>query len=192
MIDHPDITAGILVGGRGRRMGYIDKAQLTRTDGRSYLQHLVSELRPCVAEILLLGRDDQRFTQAKFPLIADRLPDTGPMSGLESLLSYSVTPWGLLVACDMPAFDARLVSLLARARDDAAEVIVPESQGRCHPVCALYRSELGDAVTVEIDAGRLALQDFLKQRAVCAVSVPADLEGALLNVNHPQDLARPD
>jgi molybdopterin-guanine dinucleotide biosynthesis protein A len=179
-VTYPEITAGILVGGRGERMGGRDKARLPRPGGGTFLEHLVQQLRDLVGEIVLLGRADQSYPEVPCRLLVDRVPGAGPLAGLDTLLASGAS-WGLLVACDLGAFDADLVDLLAAGRG-SRPVVVPHTN-RSHWTCALYAAELAPEVGRALGGGELALHQLAGRAGFTAVEIPKRLRAALTNTN---------
>lgn len=185
---YPDITAGILVGGRGVRLGGVDKARLRRADERSYLQHIVGSLTGLVGEVVLLGRSEQRYAEVDCRLLADQRDSAGPLAGLESLLLADSAPWVLLLACDLPRFDSGLVHALAAERDADLLAVVAQTRRGLEPTCALYAAALHDQVSAALDAGERALHRLVERIPHRRVAMAGELESALTNVNLPQDL----
>jgi len=140
-------SAWILAGGAGRRIG-MPKA-LLRLDGRSLLARTVRTVRHCGLPATVLGPADLRplLERDGLPLVRvlpDLVPGRGPLPALASALQHSRTEWILLVACDYPRLDPRLLRLLLDAAPHSrADAILPTSpQGRLQPLCALYRTRL--------------------------------------------------
>ena len=65
-----------------------DKALLP-VAGRSLIEHLVDQLRPHFAEILVSANDPERYAFLGLKVVADRHPDVGPMEAVASALEQS-------------------------------------------------------------------------------------------------------
>lgn len=187
---HPDIFAGILVGGRGKRLGGRDKARLQRPDGTTFLQHIVDTVRPQVQSILLAGRADQSYDEYSVPLVPDMYLDAGPLAGLSALLTAAPAPWCFLVACDLGNFDAAVLDLLVDARTGGEEIIAPVSGRGVEPTCALYATSLALDVRMRLDQGERALHRLIAATPHARVALPPTLEATFVNVNEPADLRR--
>lgn len=95
------LSAVILAGGQGARMGGRDKARLRR--GRaSLLEHLVAQLRPLTAEIIIVRRRPR--SPLRLPgdcrLAWDRQAGNGPVAGLEAGLRRARRAWCLCLPVD--------------------------------------------------------------------------------------------
>ena len=125
------------------------------------------------------------------PIVVDRHPGRGPLSGLLSTLPYVREPWVFVTAGDAPAVTAAVATELAFAWKPGDEAIVPENAaGRLEPLCALYeraafldaapavlRASGGVAAVVEhLQAKRVRLSD---ERVFASVNTPADRRALL-------------
>ena len=185
---YPDIYAAILIGGRGRRLGGRDKTQLPALGGKTTLARIVEELSGNVATVAVVGRRDQSVAESASTYIADGRSECGPLAGLESALRWDAQPWCFLLACDMPAFDMKILRKLAEARGSGAGAIVPRSTRGIEPTCALYHRDALSTVSAHLDGGRLALRALLDAVTVTYVDFDEQLSAALRNVNTPDDL----
>ena len=184
----PDICAGILVGGRGRRLGGVDKARLTN-QGRSFVAILVERLRSELVHLALLGRTDQKYDEVDCPLWPDAKPDSGPLGGLVTLLNNTPVDWVFLLACDMPSFDVSLLLALADARTEATDVVVPEHNGRLHCTAALYHRRILPLASGRLQSGGLSMRELVGALKAVHLPVTAALATTLANVNRPGDHA---
>lgn len=198
-----ELCAGVLVGGRGRRLGGIDKSLLQRADGRTTLDGILAlfdQIRvvadqPAIrVPTVVLGRPEQTPARPQRDFRRDRQPDVGPLGGLEQLLRWGGErgrPWCMLVACDMPAFSPAIVQRLWLARSPGARAVVPQTaDDTAHYTAALYHRELLAPLTDFLDGGGRAMYRFLRGLPLPQVlevecSAHAD---SLVNINRPEDL----
>ncbi|MDL2284276.1 molybdenum cofactor guanylyltransferase MobA [Oxalobacter sp. OttesenSCG-928-P03] len=110
------ITGIVLAGGRGTRMGDIDKGlQLFR--GQPLFLHATARLLPQVSALLVnANRNPESYARAGFPVIADEYAAFGgPLAGFATGLKHCHTPWLVTVPCDSPFFPETLVTELGKA-----------------------------------------------------------------------------
>lgn len=139
------ITAIVLAGGRGRRMGETDKG-LTPLCGRPLVSWVLDRVTPQVDEtIISANRNLARYRAFGHEVLADELPDyAGPLAGLHRALAVISRPLWLCVPCDTPFLPTDLVSnLLAALLAGKADVAVPVVDGHRQPAICLGRAELG-------------------------------------------------
>jgi molybdopterin-guanine dinucleotide biosynthesis protein A len=108
------LVMGIFVGGRGRRMGGVQKGLLIAPDtGETLVARLLRLGREAGHEVVLLGAAELGADAAGALQLADAAPGVGPLAGLQSLLGYAGSRDALCLACDMPFVSADLLARLA-------------------------------------------------------------------------------
>ena len=102
-IDHKDITAVILAGGQGRRMGGQDKG-LIEFDGKPLAAILVEKLSQQGVDIIInANRNHDQYQKLGFPVISDTLEDyQGPLAGFASAMAAVNSQFILTLPCDGP------------------------------------------------------------------------------------------
>ena len=113
-----DITGIVLAGGRGSRMGGVDKG-LQNHRGLPLALHALLRLQPQVgATMLNANRNLGAYEAMGVPVWPDDHADfAGPLAGMLVGLAHCDTPWLVTVPCDTPNFPADLVERLAAAAD---------------------------------------------------------------------------
>ena len=188
-------VAGVLLaGGLSRRMGGGDK-NLRLLGGRPVLAHVIERVRPQVAALALNANGDpKRFADYGLPVVADTVEGfAGPLAGVLAGLDWAgeAAPrcaWLLSAPTDAPFLPTDLVRrLLDRAR--GAEVVVAASDGRSHPVAALWSVSLREPLWNALARGIRKVEDFTRDRHVGMAEFPADPVDPFFNLNRPEDLA---
>ena len=122
MIDPDDITGLILAGGRGSRMGGVDKG-LQAHLGMPLAMHALLRLAPQVGQVMInANRNLSAYESMGAPVWPDALPDyPGPLAGFLAGLEHCATPLLATAPCDSPLFPTDLVARLGERleRDDA-------------------------------------------------------------------------
>jgi len=193
----PPTVGAILAGGLARRMGGGDKP-LRTIGGRTVLARIVGRVTPQVARLILNANDDpRRFDGFRLPVVADSLPDhPGPLAGVLAALDWTAAAdpsiaWVVTAPGDAPFVPRDLVARLHAARSGRGAMFAcAASQGRTHPVIALWpvaiRDELRRAVAAQ---GIRKIDLFTERRGGCAVAEwPTNPVDPFFNVNTPEDL----
>lgn len=187
------LTAAVLAGGASSRMGR-DKATLL-LGGVPLLKLSANRAAACADEVLVVGREGfPGLSGVRF--VPDcRGLDGSPsaMRGLHAALTHAAEDCVLLLACDMPFWDAGLVRHMKELSEDA-DVVVPRPGGRYEPLCAIYRTALASRAEALLAEGRLKLRFLLEERGVQVRTVedgdyPFE-ENAFFNINAPEDYRR--
>lgn len=203
-----DITGCVLAGGRGMRMGGIDKG-LQPFLGQPLAGHALSRLAPQVGHLMLnANRHAEAYAQLGAPYGAPVWPDAepdypGPLAGFLSGLTHCQTPWLVCVPCDTPLFPQDLVQRLAQAalaQQPAADIVVAhgwersldtdQSRLRAQPVFCLMRSSLRDSLQSFIRSGGRKIDAWTGQHR-CATALfdrADDSPLAFANANTQQEL----
>jgi molybdopterin-guanine dinucleotide biosynthesis protein A len=192
-----DITGLLLAGGRGTRMGGIDKG-LQLFQGEPLALHAIRRLRPQVGALLVnANRNRAAYEAFGAPVWPDSVADyPGPLAGFLSGLEHCATPWLLTVPCDTPLFPLDLAARLAQAAAAAdAEIAMaaapdPEDKeggktARAQPVFSLLRADLRDSLRRYIDGGGRKVHAWTAQHRTVLVPFerPGDAPGAFFNLN---------
>ena len=194
MIDSQDITGLVLAGGRGSRMGGVDKG-LQNLHCMPMALHALMRLQPQVGAMLInANRNLAAYESFGVPVWPDALPDfPGPLAGFMAGLEHCETPWLVTVPCDTPRFPDDLVARLAAAADEAgADVAMPitEEDGRpqVQPVFCLMKASLLESLVRFTGEGGRKIDRWTAQHR--CVEVPFDDAEAFFNANTLADLRR--
>lgn len=146
-------SLGILAGGRGLRLGGVDKAAV-QVRGASLLERVLDAAGGGFAEILVShNRPDTppRVRLADSPLryVADeRAAGEGPLAGLDALLQACRSPWLLTLPVDLAHPTRSLVEALM-----AGDGAVARDADGLQPLAAMW----------PVDAAREAIREALRQ-----------------------------
>ena len=196
MIHPRDITALILAGGRGSRMGGVDKG-LQTFNGMPLALHTLMRLQMqeghLVSQVLInANRNLSAYESFGVPVWPDSLADyAGPLAGFMTGLEHCETPYLLTVPCDTPLFPldlaARLAEALAREDAEIAMAAAREEDGqlRTQPVFCLMRIELMESLVRFTHEGGRKIDAWTAQHptAIVPFDAPGDAPRAFFNAN---------
>jgi molybdopterin-guanine dinucleotide biosynthesis protein A len=185
-----DITAAILAGGRGARLGGVDKG-LEELAGRPLVAHIIAALKPqCGTLLINANRNQPLYAAFGYPVVADDSGEfLGPLAGMLSVLRAAQTRYVLCVPCDAPLLPADLTARLWQAlMDKQAQASVARSADGLQPVYALLDTALADHLHNYLNSGARKTADWL--RAVAAAEADfSDCPAMFLNMNTAADRA---
>ena len=192
MIDPSDITAVVLAGGRGSRMGGVDKG-LQNFNGMPLALYTLMRLQPQVGQLMVIAnRNLAAYEAFGAPVWPDGLSDyAGPLAGFQTALERCETQWLLTAPCDTPLFPADLAQRLARAAGEAgAEIAMAaareeDGQLRPQPVFCLMRHELLESLVQYTGNGGRKIDTWTAQHRTIVVpfDAPGDDPRAFFNAN---------
>lgn len=193
-----DITAIILAGGRGSRMGGVDKGLQTFM-GMPLALHTLTRLQMSggVGEVMVsANRNLTDYEAFGVPAWPDGLADyAGPLAGFLTGLAHCKTPYLLTVPCDTPLLPLDLAQRLAAALEaadaDIAMAAAPEvgknghMQVRAQPVFCLLRVGLRESLVRFTQEGGRKIDAWtaLHHTAVVPFDHPGDNPQAFFNTN---------
>jgi molybdenum cofactor guanylyltransferase len=195
-IEPQDITGLILAGGRGSRMGGVDKG-LQNFNGIPLALHTLMRLGPQVETVMVnANRNLSAYESFGASVWPDASADfAGPLSGFLVGLERAETTYVLTVPCDTPRLPLdlaeRLSQALIRENAEIAMAAAPETKAdgsteiRTQPVFCLMKIELSESLVKFTHAGGRKIDTWTAQHNTVVVpfDAPGDDPLAFANVN---------
>ena len=128
------VIAGILSGGGSRRFGS-DKACAV-WGGKSLLEWTIHNASCITDDINILTKTPEPYRFTGCSIIKDIRSISTPISGILSIMPY-VGDWLLLLACDIPFFEKKVLEFLWERRDSEKATVI-HVNGKYQPFLALY------------------------------------------------------
>ena len=185
------VTGLVLAGGRGSRMGGIDKG-LADLAGRPMVAHVIDRLRPQVDGIILnANRHIDAYQAFGFPVVEDTGSDyPGPLAGFAAGLAAAPTPLVVTVPCDCPLLPADLVPRLrAVGAETGADIVSAHDGHRLQPVFTLLRRDLLDSLESFMAEGERKIDRWFARHHAATADF-GDQTAAFENINRPDDRER--
>lgn len=188
------ITAVILAGGRGSRMGGADKG-MQNFNGIPLALHTLLRLSPQVGDVMINANRNlaayESFGVSVWPDMTSMGDYAGPLAGFMTGLEHCETPYMLTVPCDTPLFPHDLVARLADALEqqsaDFAVASAPEEDGqsRPQPVFCLMGTHMLESLHRFTQGGGRKIDAWTAQHKVVHVpfNLPGDDAKAFFNAN---------
>ncbi len=198
------VTGLVLAGGRGTRMGRVDKG-LQPFRGSTLVAHVLARLAPQVASVAVNANRNLPQYQAvagAAPVLPDFIDGfAGPLAGLQIGLQFCPTEMLLTAPCDSPFFPLDLAERLQAAMEaegaDLAMAVTmerdPEQPDAApyrqpHPVFSLMKASVLPQLDAYLDTGARRMEGFFKSLRVAEVLF--DDSAAFGNINTLEDLQR--
>jgi len=183
----------ILCGGKSSRMG-LPKATLP-FGNELMLQRVHRLLSEVVQPIVVVAAEDQALPElpAGALFARDERPNRGPLEGLLAGMRIMQSRCDLVyvTSCDVPllqtGFVRQLLSLAA-----GYDAVAPQEGEFCHPLSAVYRTNLVGKIETQLASDQLRPQTLLHQLSTRFVPI-AELRASdpellsLCNLNEPSD-----
>lgn len=186
-----DITGVILAGGRGTRMGGVDKG-LVKLDGKPLIEHVLQRLQPQVPHIIIsANRNLDAYARYGFELISDEAEsiDAGPLAGILSGLIHATTEYIVTVPCDAPRLPQDLVArLLMQLQRDRSHACMAHDGRRAQPMFALLHTSLQEDARRALRAGEYKVGLWLKNWRSSSADF-SDCAERFINLNTAENIA---
>lgn len=193
-MDSSQITGLILAGGRGTRMGTVDKGLQMFRDAPMAL-HVLMRLSPQVGYIMINANQNIAPYEAfGVPVWQDDMQGyPGPLAGLQTGLIHCETDYLVTAPCDSPFLPKDLVERLADGLEqnnaDIAVAVTGAGETRqAHPVFCLVKASLLPHLTLYLQEGGRKFDKWYSSLAVAEVHF--NDEDAFRNINTLDDLRK--
>lgn len=187
MIDKNKITGIILAGGKSSRMGF-DKG-LADVNGNKMIELVYAALLQVTDDVMIIANTNA-YDYLQLPVYKDIFEDKGPIAGIYTGLSHSTTQKNLIVACDMPFVNHKLLQRMLEYGNNY-EIVVPSVNGQMEPLCGFYKKEIAEQLKEIIEMNILSVHkaiEFFDYHTMAVNDTEAMENNPFANLNRPEDL----
>jgi len=171
LISKQNITALILAGGKGRRLGGQDKG-LVYYQGKPLIEHLIERIQPQVENILInANRNQETYANYGYPVIQDELSNyQGPLAGFATAMKVASTSHIITMPCDGPLLPddlvSRMLTVLGDTSDTQETLVVAHNGERLQPVYALIPINLVNSLEKFLEEGNRKIDLWYAQHTM--------------------------
>jgi molybdenum cofactor guanylyltransferase len=183
-----NITFVILAGGRGTRVGGIDKG-LMLWQNKPLIEHILSSLPETSPILINANRNMDKYQQYGYPVVQDTLIDyQGPLAGMLSAMLQCQTEYMLCIPCDSPQppqqLAERLLECMRTANQSAA---ICHDGHRLQPLFVLMSRSIQPQLEAWLSSGQRKAELFFvaTNAAICDFS---DQPQCFHNFNTTEDM----
>jgi len=161
------ITGVILAGGQSSRMGQ-NKA-LMALGGKRLVDRVVEVMGEVFRDLLMVTNTPEVYADLGIPMVRDVWPEKGSLGGVYSAIYHVITPYCLVVACDMPFLNAAVLRYLITQMADY-DVIIPDVLDELQTLHAIYSKACLQPIERRLEANRLRIVGFFPDVRVRTVT----------------------
>lgn len=169
MTETATVAAAVLAGGSSTRMGR-DKALLPFR-GRPLLQVVLDRVSVVFRDPFVVCNTPDRYPFLKCPVVPDRFPGKGPLSGIDAALHRADAPFVFVCGCDMPFLSEPLLRMLVGKVGKGVDLVLPSGPDGVEPLCAIWGRAALPAVERALAEDRLSLFELAEILSVQRVTV---------------------
>ncbi len=190
-----EMTAIVLAGGKSLRLGRSKALEIT--GGKSLIERVIEQLRQLSSQILIATSREQVDLPVsdEVEILVDILPGKGPLGGIYAGLLASQSSHSIVVACDMPFLNTKLLRYLVGLSRGFDAVVPRLSKGKAEPLHAIYSRTCINIIRAQLERDQLQVESFFDkvrvryvEQAECQRLDPQLL--SFFNVNYQSDLDR--
>jgi molybdopterin-guanine dinucleotide biosynthesis protein A len=184
------VTGLILAGGKGSRMGGVDKG-LQAFRGKRLVDHVYERLAPQVGGVIInANQNHEEYKTFGVRVVSDAIGGfAGPLAGFHAGLSISKRPFLASVPCDSPFLPVDLIERLYQRIDESgAELAVAKTGDQPHPVFSLMRRGVLDHLAEFLKGGGRKIDAWYATLSVIEVAFDDEAE-AFSNFNTLEELS---
>lgn len=151
------IVGIVLSGGKSKRMG--QEKGLVKYRSKALIEYAIDTLKPLCHEMVISTANND-YTYLGLPLIADEIPDCGPIGGISTCIKAVEADIYLVISCDTPHLPTQLFTdLVAQLKDKA--IIPIDETGRKQPLTACYASSASSFFHEALESRELKMMSLL-------------------------------
>jgi molybdopterin-guanine dinucleotide biosynthesis protein A len=161
-----EVTAIILAGGKNLRLGR-DKT-LEIIGGKSLIERVLERLKPLTNQIIIVTSTKPFNLPFAFKIktTMDAYPGKGPLGGIYSGLLASQSTYNIIVACDMPFLNTRLLRYMLELSSNFDAVIPRLEESMIEPLHAVYSRSCLEKMGKKLEHNQLSVHSFLENMHV--------------------------
>ena len=183
------VSGIVLAGGKGSRMGGVDKG-LQPLRGKPMVAWAIARLKPQVEEIVINANQNLEIYAAfGYRVVSDEIGGfAGPLAGLHAGLSAATHPLAATVPCDSPFLPADLVLRLKGSLGDG-DLAVAKTGDQPHPVFVLLKTSLKRNLEAFLRGGGRKIDAWYASLKVVEVAFDDEAD-AFRNINTLDELGK--
>ena len=190
---YSNLTAIILAGGHGSRMGGLDKG-LVPLNNNPLISYAINGVIQHVSEIMIsANRSVSQYQQFGYKVIKDEITGgLGPLAGIYTGLLNCKTEYLISIPCDTPFLPGNLTTNLINSVDEKncngaiPYTKLPNEKKLFHPTVMLLRTELKNSLAKYLNNGGRKIKHWTDAENFCEVFF--DNEKQFENLNTLDDL----
>ena len=152
------IACVILCGGKGTRMGGVNKAEISVGD-KTLLELQIEKSRSLFARVAVAPGPHNVKKVSGVDILADAAVGSGPIAGLLAGIEWCPEPFLFAVGVDMPRWTPGLVRHMAGQRGEA-DYVMAEVGDRLQTLLGFYAKRTEGTIRSRCENGQFSLRDL--------------------------------
>lgn len=156
-------TSIILAGGKNLRLGRNKAFEVIK--GKTIIERVYERLKPISSQIVIVtswAQFDIEF-DLRADIVADIYRDIGPLGGIYTGLTASISDVNIVVACDMPFINTELLKHMTNVLGNYDAVVPRLANKMIEPLHAVYSKNCLSRIDGRIVSKKLSIHAFLDE-----------------------------
>jgi molybdopterin-guanine dinucleotide biosynthesis protein A len=162
------ITGIILAGGESRRIGK-NKA-LLQIGGKRIIERILELFTDIFGQVIIVTNSPHEFQFLDVRIVTDIFPKMGCLGGIYTGLFFCPTEKAMVVACDMPFLNKKLIEYLI-SLCEGYDIVIPQIQEFYEPLHAIYSINCAPFIEKDLIKKEKKIINFFTHLKVRKVSI---------------------
>ena len=191
-MDHNNILAVVLAGGRSQRFGQ-DKSQV-KFQGKLLIDYILSEIIDEFNETLIVANKPINFKKSeKISIIKDFQEDLGPLGGVLSAMKWikknnKQYSWISTFPIDTPFFTKKELKIFyEKININKSKLFFVKSKKTIHNIFGLWSLDLIDQLEADLLAGKRKVEVWANSTGVNTIEIEYKRIDPFFNINTKED-----
>ncbi|MFA7421592.1 MAG: molybdenum cofactor guanylyltransferase [Melioribacteraceae bacterium] len=147
---YSDITGIILAGGKSSRMG-VNKCFL-KIGNETIIERTLSLMKSIFSNVIIITNTPVEYTSLNALVFKDILKELGPIGGIHSGLTNSLTEENFVISCDLPLMTKEMIEFITEYKSDKL-IRFCNAAGYNQPLAGVYKKVLIDDIEKFLNEG---------------------------------------
>lgn len=165
-MNKPKITGILLAGGESRRFG--SHKAFAKLQHKYFYEYAIEAMEENVDQLFIVSHPvlKVQFQKQTTVSIVQDIPEFqghGPLAGMLTVMKKETSDWYVVLPCDTPFVNNRLVKqLLFYTNDPSIDAVVPVINNRQQPLIAVYHSRVAKQIERMLVEKKLKMSHLLE------------------------------
>jgi len=152
------MTGIIITGGKSQRL---QKDKATFIFNSKALAQYSSDLLKTYCEQIIVASNNINHSVFGDIRVQDEIGD-GPIAGLYSGLKASSKDWNLILPCDTPYINDKIIDELISNKEDFDAIVAVDANNKVHPLIGIYHRRIITIIQDQINNNKYSVMNLLE------------------------------
>jgi len=196
------VTGIILAGGKSKRMG--ENKSFLKLGDKSVIEKITDLMKNIFKNVLLITNTTDEYKFLSIPIYEDIYKYKGPLAGIHSGLTHSITQNNFIISCDIPLMTEKMIKYIVDYKTDKL-ITVCKADGFIQQLVGKYSKSILPYAEISLKEETQEIRTEKQKHRKCKVLSLLDKVGAeiidaenldiyknnvFFNMNRPEDYTK--